>query len=259
MHPLRFASGHTALLDDLFRAIVEAIGRSLHYPVTVRHDLDWQERYRQLDAGGLDVAWICGAPYVQRVATDPAALRLLAAPVWRGARYGHQPVYFADVIVRSDQPWHTFADLQGATWVYNEPGSLSGFDAMRYYLAQQGHDFTFFGQRQASGGHLRSVQLILDGVADLTAIDSVVLETHLRQHPDQAALLRTIATIGPLPSMPWVASRTLDPALSAALRTHLTHLHETHPPLLVDSPLHRFAPMEDAAYDPIRAMINLTH
>jgi phosphonate transport system substrate-binding protein len=91
-----------------------------------------------------------------------------------GACYKDRPVYFSDVVVRRDSKFHTFADLRGASWAYNEPGSHSGYNVVGYHLATLGEGSGYFGQVVESGAHQVSLQMILDGRIDASAIDSLV-------------------------------------------------------------------------------------
>jgi phosphonate transport system substrate-binding protein len=39
------------------------------------HDIRWQERLRRFDAGRIQVAWMCGLPYVWRADRDDSGFR----------------------------------------------------------------------------------------------------------------------------------------------------------------------------------------
>lgn len=254
---LRITSCQAPLMDQTCQAIAHYLGDHLALSVAFVDDIPWPERYRQLDQGEIDVAWICGAPYVRRADQTPGAIELLAAPVWQGTRYGDRPIYFSDIVVRHDSPFHAFADLRGATWVYNEPGSLSGYGAMRYHLAVQGLSIDYFGQVLESGAHQRSVELILAGQADATAVDSTVLSALLLREPELADQLRVIDIIGPNPMPPWVATGRVAPEVRTVLRHLLTTMHEDRAgrAILHAGEIVRFEAVSDGDYDPIRIML----
>jgi phosphonate transport system substrate-binding protein len=259
MDQLTFVSCHATNLDDTCRGLIEYLADRLEIPIHFRNDMDWTERYAQLDSGQVDLAWICGAPYVRRMAWAQPNLELLAAPVWQGERYGGKPVYFADVVVHSRSNFRHFAELQGAHWVYNEPGSLSGYAALLADLAQAGYSPSFFGQMTASGAHLQSLALLLAGQGDVTCIDSVVLAEHLRRHPAVQPTLRLLRSIGPLPSMPWVVGSHVPVALRQQLRHWLlTFVASPAAQKMADSsPLLGFAAATDQDYEPIRQILLL--
>lgn len=220
-------------------------------------DVDWPQRYAALDGGEMEVAWICGAPYVRRMDGSQAAIELLAAPVWRGARYGDRPVYFSDVVVRSQSAARSFDDLRGARWAYNEPGSLSGYESVRAFLAERGWDGTFFSAVVQAGSHQRALDLILAGEVDAAAIDSTVLEEEMRRKAGLARRIRTIETIGPNPMPPWVAAAHVPAETRVALRIALVGMDgdPQGAAVLAALPVTRFAAVNDRTYDPVRKLL----
>jgi phosphonate transport system substrate-binding protein len=247
---LQAVSCHAASLDGAMLAVIGYLEEQAGVRIDFLNQVDWMERYRLLDAGEVDLAWICGAPYVRRVDGAAAPIELLAAPIWQGVRYGGRPVYFADVVVRQASPARTLAELTGAHWVYNEPGSLSGYAAMRHQLAEQGWGLDLFGRVSESGAHVRSLGLLLAGEADVTVLDSVVLEAYWQANPAQRPLLRSVAAIGPLPSMPWVVARQVAEPVRARLRQALWSLPRGVAPWLAG-----FAPVVDGDYDGVRRVL----
>jgi phosphonate transport system substrate-binding protein len=141
--------------DFIIRALGEYLKSRLEIPVDFIVEPNWRERERMLDEGEIHIAWICGLPYVHKMRGSSAAIELLAAPVMKGERYRNRPVYFSDVLVRAASPYRRFADLRGARWAYNEPGSQSGYNITRYQLAKLGEPRGFFGRSIESGSHQR--------------------------------------------------------------------------------------------------------
>jgi phosphonate transport system substrate-binding protein len=217
----------------------------------------WQEAEQMLYAGQAELGAVCGLQYV--LANDSGVLpglQLLAAPVMCAPRYADQPVYFSEVIVRQDAAAHSLADLRGATWAYNEPTSHSGFCIMHYTLAVRGEDAGFFGRELGSGSHLRSLELLLSGDIDTTAVDSTVLEQELRSRPELAQRIRVVETLGPSPMPPVVASRALPITLRERVRAALLsmHLDAQGATILEAAAVRRFVGVADSDYDPIRHM-----
>jgi phosphonate transport system substrate-binding protein len=124
----------------------------------------------------------------------------------QGDRYLQQPIYFADIVVHADSNFYEFGDLAGSRFCYNDRGSNSGYNLIRYrillYLKSQilPPNYRFFQSSQASGSHQNSLQWIASGLADCAAIDSVVMAAELRQFPELAQSLRVIESIpSPIP------------------------------------------------------------
>jgi phosphonate transport system substrate-binding protein len=169
----------------------------------------------------LDLAFICGLPFTRYCQAVPGQLQLLAAPVMRASRYQNRPVYFADVVVSAVSGLKTFANLAGKTVCYNDPGSNSGYNLLRYRLLQGDCPEPFFKQAIQSGSHQRSLRWVAEGIADCAAIDSTVLEQEVQSFPELAQRLQVIESIGPCSMPPLVAARHLDATLISQIQTAL--------------------------------------
>ena len=169
----------------------------------------------------IDIAFICGLPFIRYERVIPNQLQALAAPVMQCLRYQNRPVYFSDIIVNVDSSILTFNDLAGKTLCYNDPGSNSGYNLLLHRLIEAGHSNSFFGKAIQSGSHQRSINLVVEGIADCSAIDSTVLEQELRNSPELAHRLRVIESIGPYPMPPIVVAQHLGTDLIACLHSAL--------------------------------------
>jgi phosphonate transport system substrate-binding protein len=195
-------------------------------------------------------------PYVQLARQQPAPVEPVAAPVLEGERYQGRPIYFSDVVVHRDSPYHRFVDLRGASWAYNDPDSHSGCNITRFTLMQMGETQGFFGRVVESGYHQSSIRLVAAREIDASAIDSQVLAVELRDHPELATQLRVIDSLGPSTIQPVVVSVALPAELKTGIRDVLLSLHTDTSvrDLLARGFVERFVGIDDAAYDDIRAM-----
>jgi phosphonate transport system substrate-binding protein len=243
-------------MDFLVSDLADYLSLKLSFPVVARLDISWQQRESLLEAGEIDLCWICGLPYVLKADRNPSRIKVLAAPVLRAARYQNAPIYFSDVVVRRDSSYQRLADLRGARWAYNEPGSHSGHNVVRYALAMLGERDGFFGQVIESGAHQISLQMILNGEIDGSAVDSSVLEQELHNDPSIASKIRIIDTFGPSPIPPWVTPLALDAEIRLRLLDCLlgmpADMHGRE--ILARAGLSRFTAVQDKDYDPIREM-----
>jgi phosphonate transport system substrate-binding protein len=254
---LRLANFLADNARPVYERIAGYLADRLDTPVELLAGVPWEERHRRLDAGDIDVAFICGLPYSQKHDRPGRPVELLCAPVMAAPRYGGRPVYFTDVVVRRDHPARAFADLRGRVWAYNDAGSHSGYNVVRHHLLTLEETGGFFGRVIASGSHQSSLQMVLAGEIDASGIDSTVLELEIARRPELGAALRTIATIGPSPIPPVVVARRLDATLKARLRALFLGMagDAAARALLADGRLAGFVPVADADYDPIRAML----
>jgi phosphonate transport system substrate-binding protein len=254
---LRFVSLAAAVVDPLWHHVAEELAQRVGAAVRVVDDVPWQEREQMLLRGEAHLGVICGLQYV--LAGDSGVqpgIDLIAAPVPSGTRYGDKAEYFSDVVVPTDSAARSLADLRGARWAINEPTSHSGFLITRYALANRGETSAFFGEIVESGAHERSLELLLQGRVDGSAIDSTVLEACARRDPALLSQLRVVETLGPSPIPPLVASRSLAPSLRAAMVRAALELNTA---TLREHGYERFVPVADDEYDAIRHMARVAN
>lgn len=253
---LKVTSIQSPNADETCREIAGYLGRQLGIVTEFVSDIPWQERERLLDAGQIHLGWICGLPYVWKADRQSPAVELVAAPVMQHPRYEHRPVYFSDVIVRHERHYRRFADLRGAVWAYNEPHSQSGYNVVRYHLANLGELSGFFGKVIEAGSHLHGLEMVLDGRVDSMAIDSTVLEMEMAVRPQLAAQLRIIDALGPSPMPPWVIGTSVPSDLKAAVRRVFQQMHNMVDGrvILASGQIARLAAVTNSDYDPIRHM-----
>lgn len=246
----------------LYRAVGEYLGRCLGCSVDVVQGTCDPLTDPDLVGDRWDLLFLCGLPLMRYAQQAPHQLRPLVAPVMAGSRYGGQPVYFSDVVVRSDGLWpvfdhralHTWNDLAQTVFCYNDRGSHSGYSRVGYELHQRGLDWGFFGQKLESGSHLRSLHAILAGQADCAAIDSTVLDQALAEDPDLAKKLRIVSHLGPSPMPPIAVSQRLGQDLIQMLQQALLQPDVTLQHQMAQAGIKCFAAVDYGTYEPILAM-----
>jgi phosphonate transport system substrate-binding protein len=254
---LRFATFLAPNMLPVYRFLAERISDRLGRPV----ELVVGTSFDQFERGEADLGVICGLPYVWLADRHPSPVEPLAAPVLVGARYGGRPIYYSDVIVRHDSPITCLEELRGRSWAYNEPASHSGRTVTLYSLVAMGARPGFLGRVVEAGFHQRAIRMVHSGSVDAAAIDSQVLAIELRDHPQLADRLRVIGFFGPSTIQPVVAASRLPSRLKDPVQELLVELGDdpTARPLLAHGFVDRFRPVDDAAYDDIRAMLATIH
>ena len=259
MRRIKITSIQAPNTDPVCRRIGTYLGEKLGMPCEFIDHTSWQERELMLDQGEVEIAWICGLPYIWKVDQEMPGVELLAAQVMQADRYQDRPVYFSDVIVRRDSSFNKFLDLRGTSWAFNEPHSHSGYNITRYHLAVSGETGEFFARVLEAGSHQEALKLVLNGEIDASAIDSTVLETETLLHPEICERFRVIATLGPSPIPPWVISTQLPNTMRQAIRDIFLNMH-TDPlgnSILKAGQIKRFVQVNDRDYDPIRSMAQI--
>jgi phosphonate transport system substrate-binding protein len=256
---LKITSCQAENADMTCRSIATYLGKKLGLPTEFIADIPWQERERLFDLGKIQINWICGLPYVWKADQVDPQIELLAAPVMQAVRYQGQSVYFSDVVVHRDSPFQRFADLQGASWAYNEPQSHSGYNITCYQLAKQELTSAYFGKIVEAGAHQLALRLVSSRQIDASAIDSTVLELELQRYPELADQVRVIDTWGPSPIPPWLILKSVPHQLRQRVRQLFLTMHQDPEgqAILAAGQLARFAPVEDRDYDPIRQMAQI--
>jgi len=233
----------------IMRAVIDYLRQRTALKIQLVEDLPWPERLHQLKHGAIDLGWICGAQYSQDQQAEQR-LQCLAAPVWRGAAYANEPIYHSVVVVRRDSAYQSFADLRGATWVYNEPNSFSGSLIVLDHLVQIGEGGNYFGQQIEAGSHQQAVEQIDGRKADVAAIDSTVWEQLCDDDPTVATNLRIITRLGPNPIPPWVTTINMPIERQQLIRRSLLTMatEEEGRRVLAQTPLRRFAAITPERY-----------
>jgi len=251
--PIRFATFLSPIMYSTYAHIARYVGVRVGCQTT----LEVGQSFEEFAEGQVDVAFICGLPYVRMTSQNTCPVELLAAPVLMGERYLHRPIYFSDVIVRSDSPYTSFDDLGGCVWAYNERVSHSGCNLVCYSLLERGKSPDYFGKTVKSGSHLRSLDMVLEGEADAAAIDSHLSDILRSRDELLAARLRVVDVLGPSSIPPVVVSRRLDNELKGKLQDALVtmHLDDCGARELQQGLIERFVAVRDEDYGNIRKML----
>ncbi len=235
-----------------YQAITEAISRNCKLTIELIEATTDPLDDQLLQNDQWDLMFICGLPLIRhnRIAVNP--LQLLAAPVMLGDRYENQPIYFADLVVNAASNFKRFEDLAGTRFCYNDRGSNSGYNLLRYRLLQHLHhqETSYFSHVQQSGSHQRSLQWIANGLADCAAIDSVVMDAELCQFPELRQSLRIIESMrSPMP--PIAVSSRLEPSLIVRSQNTLFNPDPDLQAAMSMAQVKRYAKVTAQDYEPI--------
>ena len=187
-----------AYLWDLIRKNLNDKG--IKTPETLSQDAEGLSSW--LDPS-LVLSQTCGMPYrnvlhgkVQLVGTPDYGLP--------DCPPGH---YFSAIVVRKSDPRQALKDYAEAIFAYNMENSQSGFAAPLNYAAARGVSFT---NRIESHGHVKSAEMVVNGQADIAAIDAVTWML-IERHDAFSSKLRVLEKTTPsTPVLPLITSLTLD-------------------------------------------------
>lgn len=231
-----------------YQAVADYLGDVLQVDTLLIQGQDDPLRDVWLLQDRLDLAFMCGLPFSRYHQQMPEQVQALVAPVMRFPRYQQQPIYFADIIVRSDSEIATLADLAGKTFCYNDRGSNSGYQLMRDHLFQLAYPARFFQTVIASGSHQASIRWVVEGKADCAAIDSTVLERENHLTPALIDQLRVIETIGPCPMPPLIAAQHLGADRIHQVRSALLEPNQVLQSTMQQMDVERFSAVQTSDY-----------
>jgi phosphonate transport system substrate-binding protein len=195
-----------------------------------------------------DVALVCTYVYVR--GQRAYGLQALAAPVIHGATS-----YHSVVIVPQGSVATGLADLQGRRLAASDLLSTSGWIWPAQWLREQGRDPATFVVQVLTGSHDRSVLAVVRGQADAAAVDSIVYAEMRARDPAVAAHTAVIQRSPPFGMPPVVCHPQLDPVLRSSIQAALLGLHGDADgrAALGQVGFDRFAPVDDALYEGVRA------
>ncbi|HEY6006209.1 MAG TPA: phosphate/phosphite/phosphonate ABC transporter substrate-binding protein [Anaeromyxobacter sp.] len=246
--------GITAVLFEkhleLNRQFVAYVGEKLGMPATLVQRRTYKQMSDLLERAGLDVAFICGLPYV--IDHERFGLELLAAPeVYDG------PIYFSYVIVPADSPVQSFEELRGMRYAFSDPLSNSGWLVPAHDLARMGTTpEAFFKRTIFTYSHSASVEAVAVKFVDGASVDSYVYDYLARIRPALVARTRIVRRSAPHPITPVVVRAGLPPELKDRLRRTFLEMGEDPRgrALLTSLGFKRFVPIPDRSFDGIREM-----
>jgi ABC-type phosphate/phosphonate transport system substrate-binding protein len=169
---------------------------------------------------------MCGLPYSQRRPRPT----LIAAPVPSPPRYAGRPIYFTDIVVRSDAPYTSLEDTFGGVVGYTLEDSMSGCVALRAYLLSYRQKFGPKLYREAVGG-LINPRRVIDALAerriDVGPLDSYYFDLLKHNEPEFAARVRVVASTVAAPIPPVVATSEIPSETLERLRAALLAVGKT--------------------------------
>jgi ABC-type phosphate/phosphonate transport system substrate-binding protein len=197
----------------------------------------------------LGAVFMCGWPYTMAGYRH----RLIAAPVPAAERYGGQPVYFTDFVVKRDSVYRRLADTFGESLAWTAAHSHSGYNAVRYHLlayrtSTRTHLYSeTVGPVLTPEGALRSV---LEDRVSVAPLDSWVRDIWLVHNDERVLKCRVVESSEYAPIPPLVASPRTDAETCNRLREAFLAIHHIQDmrPHLESLALSRFCEVNPTDY-----------
>lgn len=205
-------------------------------------------------ADQLDLAWVCGYPYVEH----DDRMKLLVVPQYQG-----KPLYRSYLLVpTSDTSTNSIVELGSRVFAYSDPQSNSGYLVPRTELIRHGIDpRRFFSKAFFTFAHRKVVEAVASGLAAAGEIDGYVFDTLAKQIPEAASGVRVAWRSPEYGFPPIVTRRSLSVETYARLQAALLSMTEDADgrDLLSRLNLDRFVIADDAVFNGIRGLVKLSN
>lgn len=237
---------------ESYQPLVDYLSQQLNRPVELVQRRTYAETNQLLKAGEVDLAFVCTSAYIS--GHDEFGMELLAAPL-----VNSEAVYHALLIVPVDSPAESMADLRGQVFAFTDPTSFSGRVYPTYQVQELGSTpETFFARTFFTYNHDNAIRAVAAGLADGASVDSLVYEFALQRDPTLTERVKVIAISPAFAIPPVVISPNTRPQLRATLQSILFEMDSTleGQQTLAALGIEKFVPIEDVAYDPIRAIVH---
>lgn len=172
--------------------------------------------------------------------------------------------YYSVVIVRTDSPIRSLADLKGKPFLFADPNSTSGYAFPQYFMKKQGFDpATHFSATVFSGSHENSVIGVVKGQYEAAATYWTNETSGMVQRLEGRNMVprgstRIIWTSPLIPNSPFCVRANLPQGLQDAVRDAMLSLKDRAPDIfeaLTDGQVSRFAPARHEDYLDVVAVI----
>jgi len=163
---------------------------------------------------------ICGYPLFKHFRGQGI---MLATPCYamRGCEGPNHSAFF---MVRIDEPGQRLEDFRGRVFGCNSLKSNSGMNLPRLSLARIAKGRPLFREVLLTGGHVQSLERLIDGTIDLCSIDCVTWGFIERFRPELAKRVRVLEATVPSPSLPFATAAATPSDEVAVLRAALDDL-----------------------------------
>lgn len=234
-------------LHQRFAPLAHYLGARLGRPMVISVATNNDALVRDVGEDKVDLAYIGPAPYIKMVGAY-GAKHLLGRLEVNG-----RPTYTGMLVVRSDSPVQTVADLRGKKMAAADRVSTAGFVLPHYLLRKAGLDVADLNTVEFVGGHKNVALGVLFGAFDVGGLKNEVFE----EYRDRG--LRALAVSPAVSEQVFIATHKMDPAKVDQLRQAMADLGR-HPAGLsvlgrITPGVTGLAPVTDADVDDLRGIL----
>ena len=168
------------------------------------------------------------------------------------------PGYFAEVFVRKDSNIKSLADLKGKKIAFVDPSSASGYIYAGAMLKDAGIDLDKDIKYQFSGGHDKSLQLLLNKDVDAVASYENVIRKYTKEFPTLKEDVTPIAKSELIPGVTVVASNNLDEETQKKIKQALLDIQNDKETIQILTNLFSITGFEEPNNDAYKAIVRIS-
>ncbi len=169
---------------------------------------------------GLLLGQTCGYPFWMALRRK---VEILATPIY-GFAGCEGPNHRSFLLAHRDDARTRLEEFRGDRAAINGFDSNTGMNLFRAAVAPLADGKPFFADVVETGGHALSVVAIVEGRADIAAVDCVTYALLARGASQLVAATKILGETPSSPGLPFIASRAVAPATRAAVRRVLREL-----------------------------------
>ena len=169
-----------------------------------------------------------------------------------------KPGYFAEVFVRKDSNIKSLADLKGKKIAFVDPSSASGYIYAGAMLKDAGIDLDKDIHYQFSGGHDKSLQLLLNKDVDAVASYENVIRKYTKEFPTLKEDVTAIAKSELIPGVTVVASNNLDEETQKKIKQALLDIQNDKETIQILTNLFSITGFEEPNNDAYKAIVRIS-
>ena len=237
--------------DKLINDFAQYISTHAGYPLEVVYASNYTDLTRKMRHDPHAIGWTCGAPYVQD--NKMFKQQLVAVPT-----FNQRPTYYSIILTRNNRTEKTLADFKDGVFAYSDPRSNSGFLSPKYSLFKKNINIEkHFRLLLNTGNHEGSIEALLNGLADVAAVDEYIWLAYIKDKPETKKQLREVERMGPYPFTPIVANKNVSEEDIKKITDALVNMKNDHQGkrILKKFALDSFVKKEHEFYTPIGKML----
>ncbi len=206
--------------DHLIRDFADYLGRRSGYPLKPVFVDSYEKLSSTLKNHEGSLGWTCGVPFVED--NYHYGQKIISVPLFQG-----RPLYDSVVISTAQNKGKSLMDFRDGVLAYSDPRSNSGYVAPAYHLMQRKQEISqYFRLLLHTGNHENSIEAILNGLADVAAVDEYIWVNYRKTNPADAEALVELERFGPFPFTPIVANPSVADKNIARMRKVLAQMHQ---------------------------------